>query len=144
MFRTFYFRYTVCMKTKKKEKYTLTQEKERGVLLTLWLLFLLIVYTLSIGRFIYLFFETEPLKGVVFSAAALVIWGSFLARVGGLVCAIFLLKWKKWALWGMLALYGIAVLLNVIDYTNVYIVIGPLVGAVITVLLVRKKWIFFE
>lgn len=137
------------MKTKKndaqkKEKYTLNQEKERGVMLTVWLWFLVLVYAVSIIWFVVLFFETDPLKGIAFSAISLFILGGFLARVVGLVCAVFLLRWKKWALWGMVALYAIAILLNSIDYTNAYIIVGPLMGAVITILLVRKKWIFFE
>ncbi len=116
--------------------------KERGTLLTVWLILLLAANAGTV--LLYLLLMISPagrlfLEGVPVWAVYVFIFGG----VFNLICTFSLFLWKKWALFGLCASAGIALAVNLYIGVGAVAFLG-LGAAVMTYLVLRPKWALFD
>jgi hypothetical protein len=119
-------------------------EKERGALLTVWLVLMLAANVLS--TLLYSVLAISPLGRILFLPPNIQLWVIYVFMFGGLlnvVCVIFLFLWKKWAFFVLCANAGTAFTVNVFLGVGVFAFIG-LAGVVILYLILRPKWSLFN
>jgi len=122
----------------------MSSPKERGTLLTVWLVFLLVVYIFALLLDLALVFSSLGHELLFLFGGA--VWTVYLFSALGalnIVCVCFLFFWKKWAFFLLCA--SVAAVLSV----NLYIGAGPisvsgLGEVVITYLVLRTKWDLFD
>lgn len=123
-----------------------TITKKRGVLLTIWLILMLIVNT---G--IALFYLLGGLNDYILKAflALTVPWWAIIT-LGSLallnvICAVFLLMWKKWAFFAICGSCGVALIANIIIGINTFqVILSSFLYPAILYLIMRSKWNLFE
>jgi len=117
----------------------MSSSKERGDLLTVWLILMLLANTATV--LLYLALALSPVN-LSFFLPNIAAWTVYLFIAFGLwniACVCFLFLWKKWA---FLRLCGSAA---VVLAVNLYVGVGALafvglLGAVFTFLVLRPKW----
>lgn len=122
--------------------------KERGTLLTIWLVLMLIANALTAIGYLVGSMMADTIESLMASTMLFIpTWVYYVLGFFGLlnvVFTIFLFKWKKWAFY---AFCGIAVIVAGI---NLFIGFGILdslsgfLGVIILYLLMRPKWDLFE
>ena len=119
---------------------TATSEKERGALLTVWLILMLPANAgtaaayLLLGGFIAALVPTIP------------IWAIYTFAIFGLlnvIFIIFLFMWKKWAFFALCGSAGIAFILNLVIGVGLFSILG-LLGPAVLYLILRPKWTLLE
>ena len=117
--------------------------KERGALLTVWLVLMLAanVYT----TLLYLALAISPLGRNLFlpNVQLSTIYVFIFFGLLNIVCVIFLYLWKKWAFFMLCASAGTAFVVNILLGAGVFAFIG-LAGVVIFYLIIRSKWSLFN
>ncbi len=116
--------------------------RERGPLLTVWLMLLLganagtaLLYSLIVfsptGS---LFLESVP------------VWAVYVFISGGVfnsICGCLLFLWRKWGFYGLCISAAVALGVNLYKGVCAYAIIG-VAGAVATYLVLRTKWAYFQ
>ena len=119
------------------------KEKERGTLLTVWLILILITNIATFLLYLALALFPVALNPFLPSIATWTVYSFVALGALNVVFIGFLFFWKKLGFYGMCA--SAAVTLAV----NLYVGVGPLAvwgvgGVVITYLVLRTKWNLFE
>ncbi len=118
-------------------------EKERGALLTVWLVLMLAANVIT--TLIYSILATSPL-GRSLLLPNIQLWAIYVFIFFGLlniVCVILLFLWKRWAFFVLCASAGIAFVVNLFLGVGAFAFIG-LAGVVIFYLIIRSKWSQFS
>ncbi len=118
-------------------------KKERGPLLTVWLILMLSANVLT--TLIYSVLATSPLGRILF-LPNVQLWAIYVFIFFGLlniVCVVFLFLWKKWAFFVLCASAGMAFIVNLFLGVGVFAFIG-LAGVVIFSLIIHSKWSQFN
>ncbi len=114
-------------------------EKERGALLTVWLILMLLAKVLT--TLVYSVLAVSPVgRGILLPGIQL--WAIYVFMLFGLlnvVCVVFLFLWKRWAFYVLCASAGIAFVSNLFLGVGVFAFVG-LAGVVIFYLIIRPKW----
>jgi hypothetical protein len=121
----------------------MSSSKERGPLLTVWLVLMLVANIGTMLLYLILLFSPEG-RNLFFPGFA--IWSVYLfVAVGAwnIFCVCFLLLWKKWAFFGLCISAVIALVVNLYVGVGAFAFLG-LVGVVVTYLVLRQKWKMFE
>jgi hypothetical protein len=116
-------------------------KKERGVLLTVWLIIMLIANFLTMLSYL-VFNSTIAAFYPSFPAWVFYLYG--LLGLLNLTFVILLLLWKKWAFYGFCVSAVTAFILNMIISVGIGAAFFGLVGPVILYLIMRPKWELFE
>lgn len=117
--------------------------KERGTLIAVWLLLLLVV-----NLFVLLFYLALAIYPSTFSllTAIMPLWTLYLfaaLAAFNVVCVCFLFLWKKWAFFGLCGSTAAALAANLYIGAGPYAVSGVF-GVVITYLVIHDKWNLFD
>lgn len=110
-------------------------KKERGVLLTIWLILMLIGSSFSL-LFI-LFGDMSPIPLWITYTFAILALLNF-------VFIIFLFMWKKWAFFAFCGSVGIIFIINIITDTGVFSSLSGLLGPLVLYLILKPKWDLLE
>ncbi len=114
-------------------------QKERGPLLTAWLIFMLVANIATV--LLYLLVMITPVGRSLFLSLVpewvLYVFVSFGAL--NVVCVCFLFFWKKWAFFGLCVSAGVAFAVNLYVGVGAFSFLG-LGGVVILYLVFRSKW----
>ena len=114
--------------------------KERGGCLTLFLGFAIIGNILGL---LFLLVSFGPYRGQIDGGTSFLIFGLFAIQVGIFMSVIGLWNWKRWGYYGILAGYGVGIVLNFLS-ANLPTVIGSLIGALILTQLMKDKMDYLE
>lgn len=117
--------------------------KERGAVLTAWLILILVANLFTV--LMYLVLLLFPVGRVLF-LSGIDLWAIYVFCFLGafnLVCASFLFLWKKWAFFGLCISSVIALVVNLFVGVGVYAFAG-LAGIVTLYLILRPKWSLLE
>jgi hypothetical protein len=117
--------------------------KERGPLLTGWLVLMLVANAATV--FLYSVIANSTLARNMFlpNIQLWVIYVFISLGVLNLVCVSFLFLWKKWAFFVLCGSAGTAFGINVFVGVGAFAFVG-LGGVVITYLIIRSKWSLFS
>ena len=127
------------MEVKKEVK-----EKERGVLLTAWLI---LAFISNIYYFVNLVSDLERIREFFEEMEFYLFFTSYtLITLLAIISVIFLFLWKKWAFFSLALSYFLGAMLTVImtpmgGYHSFVLIIFP-IG--ILYILMKEKWEFFE
>ena len=114
--------------------------RKRGILLTLWLVFLILAYAVGALRSILVILSITT---VPFSVPLWENYESIVIPVLIVVSIIAMLMWKKWGFYMFSAILVLGFAVNLIVGVGVFSFIG-LIEIVITYLLLRSSWSLFE
>jgi hypothetical protein len=110
--------------------------RERGVLLTIWLVIMLVsnafmalIYFVAKDFLILFNPSLSPLVAIFFGFFGIL----------NVIFTIFLFKWKKWAFYGFCGTTILSFLINIFTVGGIFSALG-LAGPVITYLLLRRNW----
>jgi hypothetical protein len=113
--------------------------RERGPLLTVWLV--LMLFSNAVTILIYSVLNGSPVGRALllpFVPAWMIPIFIFMG-VLNLVCVCFLFLWKKWAFFALCSSAAIALIINLDIGVGAFSFVG-LAGAVMTYLILRPKW----
>jgi hypothetical protein len=117
------------------------KEKQRGALLTTWLILMIIANSFSA---IFYFF----LKGFVSFLLPNIpsgIWYVYgLVSLANIIFAIFLFMWKKWAFFAFCGSAVLAFIMNLSMGVGILNALFGTLGVIILYLIMRPKWNLFE
>ncbi|MFH1425508.1 MAG: hypothetical protein ABIG28_02140 [archaeon] len=117
------------------------QIKERGALLTIWLIIMLILNSLL--AIIYFFFGSIVLEAFPnVPAWAIYLFG--LLTLINVVFAILLFRWKKWAFFGLCVVAIISFVINIFIGVGIFSSFLGLLSPIILYLIMKPKWQFFN
>ena len=117
--------------------------KERGPILTAWLILILVANIFTV--LMYLVLLLSPVGRVLF-LPRIDFWTIYVFCFLGtfnLVCVCFLFFWKKWAFFGLCGSATIALVLNLYVDVGYFAFVG-LAGVVMLYLVLRPKWNLLE
>jgi len=132
------------MKTKKEGMEKEVKKKEKGILLTAWLVLIFLSNLVSFLNFISNLEEFRDLFGEI-QFYLFFTFSTFITLLA-LVSVIFIFLWKKWAFFSLVASYLFGAILTAIItpmggfFSIIYIVLP--IG--ILYILMEEKWEFFE
>ena len=113
--------------------------KERGALLTVWLILMLVA---NIFTLLMYFFLSLSSFGRLMFLPSIEMWTIYVFCFLGafnIVCVCFLFLWKKWAFFGLCGSATIALVMNLYVGVGFFAFVG-LAGIVISYLVLRPKW----
>lgn len=116
-------------------------EKNRGVLLTIWLILMLVFN--GIAAIAYL----TAGDAIVTAIPDIQPWVIYVSGIFGLlnvIFTIFLFKWKKWAFMGYCGLAVITFIMNLSIGVGIIASLFGLLGPIILYLLLKSKWNLLE
>jgi len=115
-------------------------KKERGTLLTVWIILMIlsnlfaIVSYLLFGSFYASFYQTPYLNVILLVPIGLI----------NVLLAYLLWKWKVWGFYGLVVISMITFVLNLNVGINFFHALSGFVGIAITYLIIRRKWKYFN
>ena len=118
-------------------------EKDRGALLTVWLVLMLAANVIT--TLLYSVLAISPLGRNLF-LPNIQLWAIYVFIFLGLlniVCVSFLYLWKKWAFFLLCASAGTAFIINLFLGVGAFAFLG-LAGVFIFYLIIRSKWSMFN
>ncbi len=118
-------------------------ERERGALLTVWLVLMLASNVMT--TLLYALMAVSPVGRSLF-LPGIPLWAVYAFIFFGLlniVCVCFLFLWKKWAFFVLCASAGGAFSINLFVGVGAFAFLG-LVGVPILFLIMRPKWSLFS
>jgi len=113
-------------------------EKDRGVLLTLWLILMLIFNTGT--ALMYLFLGQAIISAFPKAIPFWIVYIFIILSFANLLFTIFLFMWKKWAFFAFCASAIIIFLINISIGLGIFTSILGLTGVIILYLILRPKW----
>ena len=117
--------------------------KERGALLTVWLVLMLVADVMA--TLVYSVMAASPIGRNLF-LPNIQLWVIYVFMFLGLLntfCVCFLFLWKKWAFFLLCASAGIAFALNIFVGVGAFAFLG-LAGVLALYLIIRRKWSMFS
>jgi hypothetical protein len=113
--------------------------KDRGALLTAWLILMLVANVFTMLMY---FFLSLSSFGRLMFLPRIEMWTIYIFCFLGafnLVCVCFLFLWKKWTFFGLCGSAAIALVVNLYVGVGFFAFVG-LAGVVISYLVLRPKW----
>ena len=113
--------------------------KKRGILLTIWLWLIIIQGLVSVVVSIVALTDYSLIESFYPQVSNWIYYSYILIGLSGIVFAVYLFKWKKWAFYANCAVAVIATIINVMLVPGISSY-GALLSPVILYLLIRPKW----
>lgn len=117
---------------------------ERGFWLTAWIILASIGAIVSPLFFFLSLTYLGPFVQQLYTGVPLwVYWLSGILALVGLVFIVGIIKWKKWGVYGYIVLAIIPILIGSF-YFGLMSALSGVIGLIIFILIVRRKWQYFE
>ena len=116
-------------------------EKERGILLTIWLA--LMVVGSGIGAILYIF-ATDLMASAMPTVPTWVFYLLGILSILNIGFAIFLFRWKRWAFFAFCGIAVIGFVINIGIGLGIVSSLSGFLGPIILYLLMKPKWDLFE
>ncbi len=117
----------------------MSSPKERGNLLTVWLILMLLANAATVLLYLALALSPVNLSFFLPNIAAWTIYLFIAFGLWNIACVCFLFLWKKWAFFGLCGSAAVAIAVNLYVGVGALAFVG-LLGAVFTFLVLRLKW----
>ena len=115
--------------------------KNRGTLLTIWLVLILI--SNFVTSIMYFFLRDSAINLLPNLSLGMIYFYGLISLLN-FVMVIFLFKWKKWAFFVLCGSALVTFVLNLIAGASVFSAISGLLGILILYLIMQPRWNFFE
>ena len=119
---------------------TAMPEKERGALLTVWLILMLLA---NAGTALIYFLSDGLIAALVPTIPLWTIYTFAIFALLNVIFTIFLFMWKKWAFFALCGSAGIAFIINLVIGVGPFSIVG-LLGPAVLYLILRSKWNLLE